>query len=272
MQSKNVLIIEDETAAALNLKAILRSVAPSFNVLAVLESIEESVEYFQSEPSPMPDLVFMDIHLADGESFRIFDHVNIKIPIIFTTAYDEYALRAFKVNSIDYILKPIKEDDMRHAIEKFSLLSGTGDKDYNSRVKEVIEQARSAKADGTRTPQPQRENQRVYLVHQRDKIIPLSIDDVAFFYTSNEKVSAVTYDGTYYLIDRTLESLQTALPEMEFFRANRQFIVARKAVKDITVWFGSRLSLNLAIETPEKIIISKARVPEFKQWLMTAAI
>ena len=270
MQSKNVLIIEDETAAAVNLKAILRNVAPSYNVLAVLESIEESVEYFQSEPTPAPDLVFMDIHLADGESFRIFDQVNIRIPIIFTTAYDEYALRAFKVNSIDYILKPIKEEDMRRAIDKFLMLNGQGNEDYNARVKEVIKQARGNRAESAANTQ--RDNQRVYLVHQRDKIIPLSIDDVAFFYTSNEKVSAVTYDGTYYLIDRTLESLQASLPEVEFFRANRQFIIARKAVKDITVWFGSRLSLNLTVELPEKIIISKARVPEFKQWLMAAGV
>ena len=264
---KNVLIIEDETAAAVNLKAILRKVAPTFNVLTVLESIEESVEYFEDETSPQPDLVFMDIHLADGESFRIFDKIDITAPIIFTTAYDEYALRAFKVNSIDYILKPIKEDDMRHAIEKFDLLSGGESKEYNNRIEEMI---REVRAEKIAEPRPAaKDNQRVYLVHQKDKIIPLSIDDVAFFYTSNEKVSAVTYDGTYYIIDRTLESLQSTLPEVEFFRANRQFIVARKAVKDITVWFGSRLSLNLSVELPEKIIISKARVPEFKHWLMS---
>lgn len=267
MQNKSVLIIEDETAAAVNLKAILRNVAPSYNVLAVLESIEESVEYFQDPQSPMPDLIFMDIHLADGESFRIFDRIDIKVPIIFTTAYDEYALRAFKVNSIDYILKPIKEDDMRHAIEKFDLLSGGESKEYNNRIEEMIREVRAEKVAEPR--HTAKDNQRVYLVHQKDKIIPLSIDDVAFFYTSNEKVSAVTYDGTYYVIDRTLESLQSTLPEVEFFRANRQFIVARKAVKDITVWFGSRLSLNLSVELPEKIIISKARVPEFKHWLMS---
>lgn len=265
---KNVLIIEDETAAAVNLRAILRSVAPSFNVLAILESIEESVEYFQSTPSPAPDLIFMDIHLADGESFRIFDHVDIKVPIIFTTAYDEYALRAFKVNSIDYILKPIKESDMRHAIEKFALLSGGEQKEYTGRIEQMVRETLQSVPETSRTAQ--RDNQRVYLVHQKDKIIPLSIDDIAFFYTANEKVSAITYDGTYYFIDRTLESLQAALPQMEFFRANRQFIIARKAVKDITVWFGSRLSLNLIVEAPEKIIISKARVPEFKQWLMVA--
>lgn len=267
MQQKSVLIIEDETAAAVNLKAILRDVAPSYNVLAVLESIAESVEYFQDEQSPTPDLVFMDIHLADGESFRIFDRIDIKVPIIFTTAYDEYALRAFKVNSIDYILKPIKKDDVRHAIEKFDLLSGGERNEYNQRVEQMVHSSQKEPATTEN-----RENQRVYLVHQKDKIIPLSIDNVAFFFTANEKVSAVTYDGTYYIIDRTLESLQSSLPEMEFFRANRQFIIARKAVKDITVWFGSRLSLNLNVELPEKIIISKARVPEFKQWLMTTGV
>ncbi len=251
----NVLIIEDETAAAVNLKAILRKVAPSYNILTVLESIEESVEYFQDPQSAVPDLVFMDIHLADGESFRIFDSVEITAPIIFTTAYDEYALRAFKVNSIDYILKPIKTDDLSHAIEKFTRLSGVERSDYKSRVETMVETSK-------------RENQRVFLIHVKDKIIPLSIDDVAFFYTSNDKVSAFTYDGANYTVDRTLEMLSAALPEEEFFRANRQFIIARKAVKDIAVWFGSRLSLNLTVPLPEKIIISKARVPEFKQWLM----
>ncbi|MBO5878157.1 MAG: response regulator transcription factor [Alistipes sp.] len=265
--SKSVLIIEDETAAAVNLQAILRRVAPSYKVLTVLESIEESVEYFSDETSPRPDLVFMDIHLADGESFRIFDRVEIKIPIIFTTAYDEYALRAFKVNSIDYILKPIKEDDMRHAIEKFSLLSGGERNEYNQRVEQMVHSTQKES-----TANESRESQRVYLVHQKDKIIPLSIDNVAFFFTANEKVSAVTYDGSYHIIDRTLESLQSSLPDMEFFRANRQFIVARKAVKDITIWFGSRLSLNLSVTTPEKIIIPKARVAEFKQWLMTMGV
>ena len=250
----NVLIIEDETAAAVNLQAILRSIVPDCTVLDVLESIEESVEFFSDKNSPVPDLVFMDIHLADGESFRIFDSVEITAPIIFTTAYDEYALRAFKVNSIDYILKPIKSDDLSHAIDKFTRLSGMERNDYKSRVNTMIESSK-------------RDSQRVFLVHYKDKIIPLSIDDIAFFYTSNEKVGAHTFTGEHYIIDRTLETLQSTLPEDEFFRANRQFIVARKAVKDIAIWFGSRLSLNLTLPTPEKIIISKARVPEFKQWL-----
>lgn len=251
----NILIIEDETAAATNLQAILRKVAPTYNVITVLESIEESVEYFLDATQTVPDLVFMDIHLADGESFHIFDKVNITSPIIFTTAYDEYALRAFKVNSIDYILKPIKEEDLRRAIDKLTQLSGKERTEYQDRVESMVETSK-------------RESQRVFLVHYKDKIIPLSINDIAFFYTSNEKVSAFTFKGDRYVVDRTLEVLQSTLPADEFFRANRQYIVARQAVKDIAVWFGSRLSLNLSLETPEKIIISKARVPEFKQWLM----
>ena len=241
----NILIIEDETAAAVNLQAILRSIDPSFQIITVLESIEEGVEYFEDKTQPTPDLVFMDIHLADGESFRIFDSVEIKSPIIFTTAYDEYALRAFKVNSIDYLLKPIKADDLQRALEKFARLSGAEQSSYQSRIETLIESSRQ-------------EYQRVFLVHFKDKIIPLNIDDVAYFYTSNEKVTAFTFNGDKYAVDRTLETLQSNLPEMEFFRANRQFIVARKAVKDIAVWFGSRLSLNLMVEIPEKIIISKA--------------
>ena len=256
---KKVLIIEDETAAAVNLQAILCKVLPQHEVITILESVEEAVEFFEDESQPSPDLVFLDIHLADGESFRIFDKVEITSPIIFTTAYDEYALRAFKVNSIDYILKPIKEDDLKRAIEKLSLLSGAERSEYSSRVKEMAEIQREERG----------ENQHVFLVHYKDKIIPLSIEDVAYFYTSNEKVTATTYSGEKYQVDRTLELLQGSLPVNNFFRANRQFIVSREAVKDIVVWFGSRLALNLKVETPEKIIISKARAPEFKQWLMS---
>ena len=213
------LIIEDETAAARNLAAILRQAAPEVEVVATLESVAESIEWLRANPEP--ELLFMDIHLADGDSFRIFDAVEITAPVIFTTAYDRYALEAFKVNSIDYLLKPLNEADVRRAL----------------------------------------------LVHVRDRIIPLQRDRIAYCYTANERVTACDYDGAVYPLDRTLETLQSMLPEEEFFRANRQFIVARRAVKEIVVWFGSRLSLHLTVETPERIIISKARVPEFKAWL-----
>ena len=254
MNDMKFLIIEDETAAAVNLKAILRKIAPEAEVIDVLESVEESVEFFSDEEHPQPDIVFMDIHLADGESFKIFDKVKVTAPIVFTTAYDEYAIKAFKVNSIDYILKPIKKEEIRFALEKFSRLTSAEEQTYRTKVEHLVEQKRE-------------DRERVFLIHHKDKLIPLAIEQIAFFYTSNERVTATTHEGKCYPIDRTLEQLQASLPSEDFFRANRQFIISREAVKDIAIWFGSRLALNLKVETPEKIIISKARVPEFKLWL-----
>lgn len=247
-----ILIIEDETAAAQNLSAILKEIAPDVEILDIIDTVVDSVEWFRS--NPMPDLVFMDIHLSDGKSFRIFDSVKVDVPIIFTTAYDQYALEAFKVNGIDYILKPINEQDVSRAIDKWKMLTNADRSAYVERVDTMA--------------QTERVEQQTFLVRFRDKIIPLSCDDIAFFYTSDERVSAYNFKGERYPIERTLEALQGILPQNVFFRANRQFIVSREAVKDISVWFGSRLLLNLTLETPEKIIISKARVPEFKAWLV----
>ena len=247
-----VVIVEDETAAAVNLRSMLKSINPDIDVLDVLESVEEAVEYFSQGVEA--DVVFMDIHLADGDSFRIFKSVDIAIPIIFTTAYDEYALEAFKVNSIDYLLKPFKEEDLKRALEKLQRLTTTERATATERVEKMVA---STESDTLRT----------ILVRFKDKLIPVSMEDVAYFYTFSERATLTTLDGTTYTIDKTLETLTQQLDANKFFRANRQFIVSRKAVKDIAVWFGSRLALNLVIETPERIIISKARVPEFKRWL-----
>ena len=244
-----VLIIEDETAAARNLQAIIRKVIPEAQVVAMLESVEEGVEWFGSHPCP--DLLLVDIHLADGESFRIFERVDVTCPVIFTTAYDQYALEAFRVNSIDYLLKPIKEEEVRRAIEKLRRLSHS---EIAARREGIAEMARA------------RDEQKMFLIPVRDKIIPLRVAEVAFFHTTDEKVRATDYSGAAYPMDRSLEKLSKVLSEGDFFRANRQFIVAREAIADINVWFGNRLSLNLKVKTPERIVISKDRVPEFKRW------
>ena len=250
------LIIEDETAAAINLEALLRKVEPSLQIEAVLESVGESVEWLSSHP--MPDLIFMDIHLADGESFRIFDRVEIDCPIIFTTAYDQYALEAFKVNSIDYLLKPITQNDLQRALDKLHRLSVTERRSISERVTSLAAEASKA-------------SQNVFLIQVRDRIRPLKFEEAAYFYTSDERVTVHTFSGEVLAMDKTLETLSAMLPENDFFRANRQFIVSRCAIRDISVWFGSRLALNLILDTPERIIISKARVPRFKQWLVGGA-
>lgn len=249
-----LVIVEDETAAAVNLQAILRKLAPEAAVEAVLESVQEGVDWFGSHP--MPDLVFMDIHLADGDSFRIFERVEVTAPVIFTTAYDRYALEAFRVNSIDYLLKPISEADVERALNKLRRLTGFERKDYGDRVRTLAAERRSAVQE-----------QQAFLVHVRDKIIPLKREEIAYCYTRDERVTACDMQGRSYQLDKTLETLQTLLPEADFFRANRQFIVSRRAVSEISVWFGSRLTLSLTVSLPERIVIPKARVPEFKRWL-----
>jgi DNA-binding LytR/AlgR family response regulator len=246
-----VLIIEDETAAARNLRSIIKKVLPQAEVLATLESVAEAVEWFEANSAP--DLVFMDIHLADGESFRIFEKVDIVSPIIFTTAYDEYALKAFQVNSIDYLLKPIKEEELKRAIDKLERLSQSELAERRAGIEEV------ARNKG---------EQKVFLIPVRDKIVPLRVEDVAFFYTTDEKVRAFDGEGNSYPMDRSLDKLMKILSERDFFRANRQFIISRGAVGDISVWFGSRLSINLKVKSPERIVISKDRVPEFKRWFV----
>lgn len=243
------VIIEDETAAARNLQALLQSVVPDIEICATLESIAESVQWLNA--NPQPDVLFMDIHLADGDSFRIFDLVSIECPIIFTTAYDQYALKAFSVNSIDYLLKPIAQSDLERAVTKLRRLPPSERTEMRRKIDRVVEEERP----------------RSFLVQVKDRIIPLKIEEVAYFYTCAEKVWAYTDEGRTYIINRTLDKLSAQLPPEEFFRANRQFIVARRAVRDISVWFGSRVAVNVMPEAPERIVVSKERSGEFKRWL-----
>ncbi len=245
-----VVIIEDETAAAQNLAAVLHKVCPDVEIVTTIDTVVDSVEFFQS--SPRLDLVFMDIHLADGASFRIFDNVEITTPIIFTTAYDQYAIEAFKVNSIDYLLKPINEEMVKRSIDKWARLTSADRKQYTERVAKVADT---------------RPAEQTFLVHFRDKIIPLHSNDIAFIHTFEERVTAYCHDGGKYQLSLTLEALQERLPSSNFIRANRQFIISRKAVQDIAVWFGSRLVVNLTLETPERIVVPKARVHILKEWL-----
>ena len=246
------IIIEDETAAINSLKAILRqNSVVDIEVVAELESIEDSVEWLR-DSSP-PDIIFMDIHLADGLAFNIFEQIEIVAPVVFTTAYDEYALQAFRVSSIDYLLKPVTLNSLEHALNKFLLFNPAERKEHILRTNTVIENRKEVKK---------------LLVMLADKFYPLPVDDICYFYTAREKVTAYTFDGKKHPIDRTLDTLCEQLDERHFFRANRQFIISRKSVKDVDLWLGNRLSVNLLAPVPERIIISKVKTPIFKKWLM----
>ncbi len=248
------VIVEDEHVAAQNLQRMLTSLSPDVEVVSVLQSVSETVEWFALNPAP--ELIFMDIHLADGSSFAIFEKVNITCPVIFTTAYDEYALKAFEVNSIDYLLKPINLKNLERAMTKFHNLQPV---ERNIEAEAVARLLASFKQN--------KENYKSnFLIPHKDKLIPLSTDKIACFYTGNKTVNILTLDNKTFALDATLDDLYAQLDPARFFRANRQYIVAHKAIEDISIWFGSKISVNLVVTVPERIIVSKARVSDFKTW------
>ncbi|MBR1766731.1 MAG: response regulator transcription factor [Bacteroidales bacterium] len=249
---ETIVIIEDEEIAAHHLQRLLSEEIPDARVVAILQSIEESVEYLQQNSHP--DLVFMDIHLADGLSFRIFDTVDIPCPIVFTTAYDQYALDAFKVNSLDYLLKPISREALHHTIEKFTTaLRYIGHDSHNTHTADVVRQMSTHYKSH-------------FLIPMRDKLIPIDVSKIACLYLEDKITRAIFFDGHQQIVDRPLDIIMEQLDPTRFFRANRQYIVSHPAIQEISIWPISKLALTLSVPTPERIIISKARVPEFKQW------
>ncbi len=248
------LIIEDESIAAQQLQRLLLDADPAMTLLPVLQSIEESVEFFQQHPAP--DLVFMDIHLADGSAFRIFDQVKIESPIIFTTAYDQYALEAFRVNSIDYLLKPINPIDLQRALDKFKRLAAPKAAPVEADFSRFIDMMR----------QQSRQYKSYFLIPVADKLVPLAVADIAYVYLDNKIANIVTFDGGHHAIDKPLDALVEQLDPQLFYRANRQMVVAHKAITDISFWLLGKLKLNLCLPTPEPIIIPKAKAADFKAW------
>ena len=247
-----VLIIEDETAAARNLQSMLEQLEAGVEIVGVTESIVDTVEWFSENENP--DLVFMDIHIADGESFRIFDSVNISAPIIFTTAYDQYAIDAFKVNSVDYLLKPVKPEALADALAKFRRFSLSDLKLYLERLMELRPEARY----------PER-----MLLRLRDKLIPIAVENVAFVYTADRSTQVYMNDGMCYMSEKSMEQIASQLDPKQFMRVNKQFLLSRHSVKEITIWFDNRLRVNLTVATPEDIYISKNKSSEFKAWLIS---
>jgi len=250
----NLLIIEDETVAARQLQRLLLEAAPEAKILGVLQSIEESVEYFQQNGAP--DLVFMDIHLADGSAFRIFDQVKIESPIIFTTAYDQYALEAFRVNSIDYLLKPINPADLQRALDKYRRMAAPKARGLDADFGRFVEMMK----------QQEKQYKSYFLIPVADKLVPLAVADIAYIYLDNKIANIVTFDGLTHAVDKPLDALAEQLDPQLFYRANRQMVVAHKAITDISFWLLGKLKLNLSVPTPDAIIIPKAKVAEFKEW------
>ncbi len=235
----NVLIVEDETAAYENLVDILMEVAPDIQIAGNTESVTQTVHWLQSNPAP--ELIFMDIHLSDGSAFNIFDKIELETPIVFTTAYDRYAIEAFKVNSIDYLLKPIKVEDIRHALDKYGKLNRQDILQYLSQLTRLV-------------PAPKYKDK--LLVPYKDKLLPVNLKDVSCFYTSGKNTSIYLKDGASYPYSRTLEQIMPSLNPADFTRANKQFIINRDSISNITIWFDSRLLVTLDVEVPERIYVN----------------
>lgn len=247
----NVLIVEDETSAYENLKAILQDLYPDIKILGNTQSVARTVEWLKERQQP--DLLFMDIHLSDDSAFAIFDRIKVDIPIIFTTAYDQYAIEAFRVNSIDYLLKPVKAAEVKRAVEKYHRLDRFDLSRYLLQLTELS---------------PSRQGKNRILIPYRDKLLPVAVADISFFYTNDRSTTVYLKDGHTYPYAKTLEQIAKELNSDDFFRANKQFLVRRDSVADITVWFDSRLLITLDTTTPEYLYISKNRAAAFKEWMM----
>jgi len=249
-----VIIIEDELRTAQQLKNLLLSLDYDIIVEAVLHSVASAIEWL--EENPTPELIFSDIQLSDGLSFEIFKEVQTEASVVFCTAFDEYAIRAFESNSIDYLLKPIEEDMLQNSVEKYlrlkeHLLSSA--QQVNNRNKVIQQLDTSYKQN--------------LLVHYRDKIIPIRVMDIQAVYVFDGAVHIYTSGGKDYQVQYTIEQLESMFNPQQFFRANRKFIVNREFIENIEHYFNRKLMITTKKELPDKIIVSKIRVQPFLKWV-----
>ena len=248
----NVVIIEDEGFAAEKLERLLKEIDSEIKIDAKIESVKNAVSYLKANN---PDLIFLDINLADGLCFRIFDEIEIRTPIIFTTAYDQYAIQAFKVNSVDYLLKPISKFDLAKSYDKFKNFHLKENAlDYKA-LKDMIGDMKEKKY------------QQRFLVVQGDTIKTILNNDIAYFFAEGKYTFLVNRAGERFLIDTTLENLTKALDPDMFFRINRQIIIGFESIKKMHTWFSRRIKLELIPPFENETIVSAERVKDFKEWL-----
>ena len=241
----NAIIIEDEYLAAAELERLLGEVAPEITILTKLDSVSESVKWLKKNKA---DMIFMDIHLGDGQSFDIFEQVEITVPVIFITAYDEYALKAFKYQGIDYILKPFDKEELQQALNKLESLSPVN------------------------TPFPVASltvYQERFLVTVGTKMKSVTVGDVAYFMADGKYLVLFTRDGQNYILDQTISGIETKLNPAQFFKINRKFIISYNSIKEMVKYSNSRIKIVLTPAPPTGIeaIVSSERIQEFKQWL-----
>jgi DNA-binding LytR/AlgR family response regulator len=251
-----VLIIEDEAPAARRLQQLLEAHDPTIQVVSILDSIEDAVQWLKDFPHP--ELIFMDIMLADGQSFEIFEQVEVRVPIIFTTAYDEYAIRAFKVNSIDYLLKPIEPLLLAQALNKYRFISQSP-----GNIREVMESL----LNQTKGADARQAFKSRFLIRSGDKFISVETSEVAWFNFEDKLTFLYTTKQKRYVLDHTLDELEKLIDPFLFFRLNRQYITSFSAIKSVHNYFNGKLKVYLTPEMENGIVVSKEKAHYLKLWL-----
>jgi len=246
-----VLIVEDEVPAQMQLERLLKTHFPDTEIVAVLTSIEKAADWLAVNA---PDLIFMDVELSDGQCFEIFKRVEVKAPVIITTAYDQFAIKAFKVNSVDYLLKPIESTEFVKAVEKSSRLSKSVVNDLKA-LEELLKKS---------TP---REYKKRFITKQNDQIIVLQVEEIAFFYAEDKATFIVSRSGKRYFSEYSLDNLEDQLDPKSYFRLSRGCIANIQSVKSVSKHFNSRLKIKLEPALIESILVSRIRVPDFLNWL-----
>jgi two-component system LytT family response regulator len=261
-----VVIIEDEIPAATRLARMLQGIDADIEIIASLDSVESSVKYLQSTPTPDIALIFMDIQLADGLSFGIFQQVKVAIPVIFTTAFDQYTLKAFKVNSLDYLLKPIDQAELEQAVEKYrELYQGAGKgalADKETTAGELSEKFEKLVQEMSAAKYKER-----LLIKRGQQFHYLRTDATAYYCADGKLCYAIDFKGQSHLLDNNLNQLEGMLAPRQFYRVNRQLLVNIESIRKIHTWLGGRLKLELEPRTDADTIVSRERVNGFKEWL-----
>jgi two-component system LytT family response regulator len=237
------------------LKSLLPETVPAADVVAIIDTVEESVAWLCAHPSV--DLIFLDIHLADGACFSIFQQCKIDVPVIFTTAYDQYAIKAFEVNSIDYLLKPVRKERLQQALGKFQRLTNRNQLALREQQLQLI----------TREITKATSYKRHFLIPHKDRLIPVQAEEFAFFEIKGGVVRGITFDKKHWLLEESLDELTDELSPEAFYRANRQFLVSRKAIKEIEHYFNGRYCLHLLPNPEQPVLVSKAKAGVFREWM-----
>jgi two-component system, LytTR family, response regulator LytT len=254
-----ILIVEDEELAVKKLTKTLQSIDGELEIAGTADSIASTVAWLKS--NPQPDLILMDIELADGQSFEIFNQFDVKSPVIFTTSYDEYALKAFKVNSVDYLLKPIQKDELEASLSKFRNMQSVfkGNKQDDSAINALVKELQNS--------MQHKDYRKRFLVKHMQKLVSIEVDRIAYFFSDDRLTFFKTTDDKKYVIDYTVDEIENMVDPDQFFRINRAFLVSVNSIDQINDYFGNRLKLNLKPNIDKEALVSREKVTTFKEWM-----